>query len=168
MVIAAVVVIGAVAGIVLATAGGKKGPPPPSSSSDGTPTQTPATAPKGPDKPPPPPPYPPMDVNKILEIKAKVKSFEPQIARGQQLYDEAIKLKNEKKDEEWQAKLKEASLEFEAVQDEWNAILESLPTSTHYDMEDVANHYLGQEGAKVAKAMQTIMAIKKQRRLSGG
>jgi hypothetical protein len=40
-----------------------------------------------------------------------------------------------------------------------------MPSSDHYDEEEVANHYLGREGSIVSKALSRLTDIKKQRRL---
>jgi hypothetical protein len=165
LILAVLLVAGVIGGIVV-FATNKKDPP--AAAPTAPPPSTVPVAPQpGTPKPPPPPPYPPLDASRVLSIKKEIGEMEPLAKKGQALHDEAKALKDAGKDAEWQKKLREAVEPLEEIQDRWNEIIASLPSTKDYDEEDVANHYIGTEAEKVRKWLAPLMGLKKQMRLGG-
>jgi hypothetical protein len=165
LVLAVVIVLGGIGAIVAVSASGKKKPnaPPPQ-----TPQPTVAQTPKPPEnRPPPPPPYPDLPASRVAEIKAEVRALKVDEAarRAQKLYDEALTAKNSGDEATWQTKLREAEAELGPIQDAWNEIEASMPSTKDYDEAEVANHYLGDEANSIRKATEVLSRISKQLRM---
>jgi len=164
IIIAIVLVVGAVGLIVALSSGGSDErdrapetsytpPPPPSSQPDV----------------PQPPPYPPISAG----LKQKAKDIAREAAEikkeGEKIYQEAMAARRADDQDLWQAKLGEASDLFLGIQDLYNELLEEMydeiPSDCPYDVEEVANHYLGREADTITRAISRLTDIKKQRRM---
>jgi hypothetical protein len=155
-------VVGIIALLVFVMGGKKAKAPAPEPEPE--PVATPAAEPPKP-KPPEAPPFPPVDAKVIEQAKAVAKKAADPANRAKRIYDEAMEAKRAGKDDVWQQKLAEADDLLSAVQDEWNEVIQQMPTSKDYDEEEVANHYVGKEGREITKALSLLPAIKKSLRL---
>ena len=167
-IIVGIVILGAVVAVIALGAGGKKKPKEPYVSKELTADSNRGVtdkggAPKRPERAPPP--KIPLDI--IETAKHIVAEMEEDKAQGDALYEEAMKAKTSGDRETWQAKLKEAAEHFGNIKERWNTeiigeIDAALPSGCEWDAEEVANHWLGTEGGKVAKALERLAYIKKQ------
>ncbi len=160
---AAGLVLAVVVVLVMTLKGGKKPEPQKTDVGSAPPTAQPTT--------PPPPtkpaeaPYPAVDPQIITDAKALVKTFEGPAALAQRLYDEGLRAKQAGDDATWQSKMEEASQHLTEIQDQWNELIQRMPTSKSYDEEQVANHVLGREGNVVNRALSLLSAIHKTQRM---
>ena len=168
MVVIGVLFVGVVVAIIIVATDKKKKPEPP--------PQQPSTELTGdlrPVKPvekeePKDERMPPPEISEDLRESAK-KIATDMVELGKQgdaLYEEAMQAKQDGDDNLWQRKLKEAKAIFEDIREQWNeVIIGNMPSNQDWDEEQVANHYLGKEGSKVAEALERLAYIKKQVRL---
>lgn len=156
---AVIIVIGIVV-VVIATSGGKKPAPvaakPPVES---VPVPV-VTKPVKPGEKP----YPPMPAAKVDEARRLVSTFEADGAKGKQLYDESLKAKKAGNDAEWQSKLKEARTLLEGINERWNKFIETLPSNSDYDVEQVTAKYFSTENGKVTRLTKPLAAMKSDER----
>ncbi len=171
IVVAILLLGGVIAGVVVLGGRKDKGPPaaPPAELTAGT--QVKRDAPAAPARPTRMPPPPLSEGVKEL-ARGVAAAIDADRQRGDALYEEAMKAKDQGDTDLWQAKLKEAARHFNAIKDRWNneiidAIMLEIPASSDWDAEEVANHYLGKEGQLIAKALERLAYIKKQVRLDG-
>jgi hypothetical protein len=165
MAIAIVVVLGGLGAVVFFMASKKDKPPPKPPPAP----VVPVTPPKPPVvKPPDPPPYPPLSADRIAAVRAEVKELklDETAKKVQVLYDEAMIAKGKGDEATWQAKLREAAKLLETINDQWNEIVATMPSSKDYNEDEVANHYVGDEATQVNKALGLLPGIKKQIRMN--
>jgi hypothetical protein len=165
-VVAGLFVVGIIVALVVVMSGDKK-PKPPPAIVEAPPV---AVAPPTASSVPPaatPPPFPPVDPKILEQARAVAKKSAEPAERAKAIYDEAMKARKGGDDALWQKKLLEADELLTTIQDEWNEVIQQMPSSKDYDEEEVANHYLGKEGQQITKALMLIPAIKKSLRLPG-
>jgi hypothetical protein len=165
-VVAGLFVVGIIVALIVVMGGDKKKKPAPSVAA------APPAAPSTPEarpvpSTPAPPPFPPLDPKVLEQARAVAKKSAEPAERAKAIYDEAMKARKSGDDALWQKKLLEADEILTVVQDEWNEVIQQMPTSKDYDEEEVANHYLGKEGQQITRALSLIPAIKKSLRLPG-
>ena len=155
----AVVVLGALIGLVVMLTSKKTATPAPKSDAPPTVVAKPTEKPK-----PVEAPYPPLPAGKLEEGKKLVTTFDKDAIEANRLYDESIKSKKAGDDKEWQAKLLESRNLLEAIKDQWNGFIGTLPSSKDYDIEQVARHYFPKEGGQVTQLIKKLAAMKSDQR----
>jgi hypothetical protein len=156
-------VVAVVGGLVFLMSGGKKEKPLVETVYEPPPTPEPSEPAKT--KEPEKPPYPKVEPRLIEQARAVAKKAADPAARAKRVYDEAMEAKRKGNDDLWQAKLAEADEILTPLQDEWNEIIQQMPSTKDYDEEEVANHYVGKEGREIQKALALLPGIKKSLRL---
>jgi hypothetical protein len=126
-----------------------------------------AQGPKKPERPAPPK----LPDEILANAKRVVAEMVVDRKKGDALYDEAMRAKEKGDPDTWQAKLRQASLCYDRINDRWNSevieeIDQALPAHVpgNWDAEELANHWLGDEGNKVSAALKKLAYIKKQLR----
>jgi hypothetical protein len=169
VIVALFIVGGGIAAIVLLGGDSKKktpGPRPTELTADSTVPREARPGPAAPTRSPPPP----LSEGVKAHAAEVAKEIAPLDIEAKGIYDEAMTAKAAGDEKTWQTKLKEAASVLGRIQERWNdeiidAIQMEIPSTSDWDAEEVANHYLGAEGQKISKALELLAAVKKQIRL---
>jgi len=109
-------------------------------------------------------PYPPVPEATLAKGRDLVKTFDQDLAKANELYQESQKAKKAGDDAAWQSKLKDARKLAEGINDRWNEFIVTLPHSKDYDEEQVAKHYFYKESGIAAKTGKLLAAMKSDER----
>lgn len=130
-----------------------------------SPLPAPITPPTATPAPPPTPkvgekPYPAVPEAMLNEGRNLVRTFDKDAAAADALYVESLKAKETGDEKTWQGKLRQAQDLYHAINNQWNAFIDRLPTGNGYDTEEVAKHYFPRESGMVQKYVKNLRAMK--------
>ncbi len=158
MLIAIVLVVGAVGLFLAIGGGGNKKPdepqPKPVNNQPVKPVKPVSTTPQR-------PPAPRIDNAKKKEGDALIAQMSPLYDEAEALYNEAREVKKTDR-KEYQRLLSEANDQLSEVRDLWNQIEEMMPENTEWGADEVADYYYGRAYSKIGKVDELMMAVKKQ------